>query len=633
MTIKSHMTPDKVAAIARKTYPSGRAANAAQRVYTYCGLWPHELVKGFAPEFWGIKLCDELATLIRLTVEAPDIELDDVLKRLEDLASKHDGPASMRLNRADVADVRTWLRLEKGVDTNQPRPSSGNTVPQRVDEQSGAQSQAEPEIHAEIIVDPHGPNDIDSDSSSSDETEVDEEATEDETVIIDGEQNELSNNQATPKISSNEPIAMLFHAEPRSTTFTQVSSFSSRDLARPNAQPSIVTSTNPAKASSTQNERVNDMLNAHYQESVRKAALSSRVLNHYNRSKAPTASRPPRNSESFGRPPDKANQGEPPSIKASPLKPESQATKSPIARPKSTAEAALTIASRERLLATPAKAVPDKINAQPTHPIVLHAHQGESNRQGRAALERLTTDAAPKASPASRLSLVDTNQREPANVAVSVRSDGHSSISSTGSDSIPAVPRPRRNIKLPSRYVDDAPLSAVSSRKRPTEHISPSTSETRTMLPTKSSFQLSEGINASSSTDSGPQSSSDHSSLPSLKPSWPGVLQRNATAANPSSQSMLRQNSLPSVALSSQSASRNTPLIITETSPRMVPDQRVQSPNATMARKGSWETVGHPPVKKQKVTDAMAPSILADGTFDFDGTLVSFSDDIRIPFY
>ncbi|KAM0193809.1 hypothetical protein ACHAPI_007465 [Fusarium lateritium] len=109
-------------------YPTERAQRAAQRIHKACGLWPADFAKGFGPESWSVQLTAELSVLIELAVGAKDVQLEEVRQRLKTLTAKHIRSDHQRLLRSDIAKVRDWLRDDKGVDTNRPRPSTGNMV-------------------------------------------------------------------------------------------------------------------------------------------------------------------------------------------------------------------------------------------------------------------------------------------------------------------------------------------------------------------------------------------------------------------------------------------------------------------------------------------------------------------------
>ncbi|KAM0229049.1 hypothetical protein ACHAP5_011777 [Fusarium lateritium] len=109
-------------------YPTERAQRAAERIQKACGLWPADFARGFGPESWSVQLTAELSVLIELAVGAKDVQLEEVRQRLKALTAKHIRSDHQRLLRSDIAKVRDWLRDDKGVDTNRPRPSTGNLV-------------------------------------------------------------------------------------------------------------------------------------------------------------------------------------------------------------------------------------------------------------------------------------------------------------------------------------------------------------------------------------------------------------------------------------------------------------------------------------------------------------------------
>ncbi|KAF4987974.1 hypothetical protein FGRMN_10022 [Fusarium graminum] len=144
----------KASAPSSTDYPTERARRAAERIHKACGQWPADFAKGFGPEAWSVQLTTELSVLIELTVAASGVHLEEVRLRLRALTAKHIRSDHQRLLRSDIAKVREWLRLEKGVDTRRPRPSTGNMIEddQVEDEEEANETEQETDEELEIIA-------------------------------------------------------------------------------------------------------------------------------------------------------------------------------------------------------------------------------------------------------------------------------------------------------------------------------------------------------------------------------------------------------------------------------------------------------------------------------------------------
>ncbi|UZP43233.1 hypothetical protein NXS19_011049 [Fusarium pseudograminearum] len=187
-------------------YSAERAAIAARRVFLFSGKWPHELVKDHSPHIWNVKLSEEFATLVRLSVESHKVELRNVLQRLKEITLKHPNEETKCLNRDDISEVRDWLRTE-GVDSHPrfPRISAGE---EDRNDANGVPSVAASAIRAGTA----NFSDITSDSSldfnyySSD----DEEANESSTIQIKSEDD-------APVAPRPNPVTRPFSSNPSSS--------------------------------------------------------------------------------------------------------------------------------------------------------------------------------------------------------------------------------------------------------------------------------------------------------------------------------------------------------------------------------------------------------------------------------
>jgi hypothetical protein len=653
------MTPEEVVAFVRGKYSPGRAANAAKRVRSYCGKWPHELVKGFCPAAWGIKISEEFATLIRLATE--NDELRTVLQRLKVLALKHDGPNSNKcINRQDIFKVRDWLR-EKGIDTNPPRLSSGNATTRPSadddDEHNAREARAESIVHAEIVAKPHGYDDDSSDSSSDgdDETVLDDQATEDDETAV---REEDIPPKSQDKSTRTTLITKFFPPSPQPSSITESRSSASRPLARSHAQTRSTTSSDSVQSPPSRHDRVNESVNAHFQNSVRKVAMAGRTSTNTSRSKPevssnPVSPQPDSTTSNIG--PNSAGEAGPsatsstttpnsqaisssnkaapqpqvpaqtsqhressgngveqltgatqhvPSTATKATRPDIHAASSTIPRPKTTpAKPASTpnepppsIRLREPASTTGARFVLATEGADESQPVSLYSYLDSSTDHHRTTPTQPSENTSPSASTNPRVS----------SSSVPGRSDARSG--STSSNSTPATARPRRNIQPPSRHVHDLPLSALAdrdgSRKRPRESESSVTSETS--RPTTSSSQAVPRNNSVSNAASYSQAALNSS---------------NAFELNPS-QTQRRTNSLPSAAPPFQAAGRNIHRPNTASLSQTVPSGGVPSSNTMPRQMNSSETAEHRPAKRQRCTDTSEPSISSNGTLDFDATLV-----------
>lgn len=233
-------------------YSAERAAIAARRVFLFSGKWPHELVKDHSPHIWNVKLSEEFATLVRLSVESHKVELGNVLQRLKEITLKHPNQEPKCLNRDDISDVRAWLRTE-GVDSHPrfPRRSAGG-VP------LGASA---------IRAGTAAFSDITSDSSldfnyySSD----DEEANDSSTIQIKSEDD-------APVAPRPNPVTRPFSSNPPSSRASEPGPSASQPPSRSNARTGTTPSSNTVPSTPL---RVSDSVNAHFQESLRRAAMTN----------------------------------------------------------------------------------------------------------------------------------------------------------------------------------------------------------------------------------------------------------------------------------------------------------------------------------------------------------------------
>ncbi|KAM0354793.1 hypothetical protein ACHAPU_000615 [Fusarium lateritium] len=192
----------KASALSTTDYPTERARRGAERIYQACGQWPSDFAKGFGPEAWSVQLTTELSVLIELTVAAKGVQLEEVRLRLKALTAKHIRSDHQRLLRSDIAKVREWLRVDKGVDTKRPRPSTGNMIEddQVEDDEDADETEQESEEEMEIIA-----KGIEVDGGEYDE---DDELTEEESETSAGKEKEIRDSE-THEISSDSELSSV----------------------------------------------------------------------------------------------------------------------------------------------------------------------------------------------------------------------------------------------------------------------------------------------------------------------------------------------------------------------------------------------------------------------------------------
>ncbi|KAG8668140.1 hypothetical protein FPOAC1_007511 [Fusarium poae] len=256
-------------------YPGPRASSAAQRVHYYCGKWPHELLGRFEPAIWVERLSDEFATLVRLTVKSPQVQLEDVIQRLKDLARGHPYDGAKYVNRQDIATIRESLRKE-GVDVSHYRRRSRNSAGEDYDYgddslviKSGSEDAV---VIAETPFDSEDLGDNLSDFENEfhiGETEHEEQST--------NEDNQASTHQnhshaTTPVRQNTHPVARSAPSEPSSTRMGEHHTPASQPLAQLGTTPS----TNRVQSPSDR-FRASDATNTHFRESLRRRTMASSV--------------------------------------------------------------------------------------------------------------------------------------------------------------------------------------------------------------------------------------------------------------------------------------------------------------------------------------------------------------------
>ncbi|KAM0493229.1 hypothetical protein ACHAP8_009413 [Fusarium lateritium] len=281
-------------------YPGPRAASAAQRVHYYCGKWPHELLGSFEPVNWVERLSEEFATLIRLTVKSQKYQLADIIKKLKDLAREHPYDGAKYVNRQDISTVREWLRKE-GIDALHCRRRSRNSGDYEADDSIVIKSGSEdPAMIAETPFDSDDSDDALSDFENDFDmggTEQNEEAS--------NEQNQTSTNQihsnaATPVRQNTQPVTRSAPSKP-STRAGGNQTPASQPLAQP-----VTTPSNRVQSPSDR-FRANEVINGHFQESLRRRTMASSVSRSGPSSQPPSASRADRTHHNPSTPVERSN--------------------------------------------------------------------------------------------------------------------------------------------------------------------------------------------------------------------------------------------------------------------------------------------------------------------------------------
>ncbi|KPA37503.1 hypothetical protein FLAG1_09684 [Fusarium langsethiae] len=662
-------------------YSPGRAASAARRVYSYCGEWPHELIKGFSPLTWGVKISEEFATLIRLAAESPKIQLSQVIQRLKYLTLRRKGQNGIKcLNRTDVSKARDWLR-QKGIDTYPPRLPNENTTTQLTsDEEDGDEDDARrfregSEVGSVIVARNSDDNNDSSDSSSDgDETILDDAATEDDEIAI-SEQNKLSTSQTksngtTPVGPNTQPISRFFPSKISTASVSEPRSSASQLLGGLNGQPRTTPSPNPAQ-SSPNRHRVIESVNAHFQESIRRAAMAGRD-SWTKPQDVTTADKPPTTPSSSVARPESVVQVEPPvvpsratpsnQVKPSPSRPavtepdvrvetcrhtmsldrdkvrqttnsesrhepstmksspklNSQVSNGPIPKPKSTPAVAASSSNippsptgrHKSASTTTARFVPVMRDEAESQSVALHTHLDRSSNRCMTAPTHSYKNPSPSAA---------ADKGVPSTPAPS-RSDAQSGISSTRSSSTPITTRPRRNIKPPSRHIHDLPLSALAnrdiSRKRPLESDTPVTSKAPEQPAALSASQTARGTTTVPTDASPSQVALTNNSAPVAVSST-----RDVFELNPNLQAIRKTKSMSSIEPPSQIATKNASRANTASLSQPIPTYDTQSCNAIPKQASSSETVENRPAKRHRSNDTKEPSTSSNGILDFDATL------------
>ncbi|QPC80326.1 hypothetical protein HYE68_011078 [Fusarium pseudograminearum] len=571
-------------------YSAERAAIAARRVFLFSGKWPHELVKDHSPHIWNVKLSEDFATLVRLSVESHKVELGNVLQRLKEITLKHPNEDPKCLSRDDISEVRAWLRTE-GVDSQPrfPRRSAGA--------EDGNDANGVPSVGASMIpAGTSGFSDIASDSSldfdyySSD----DEEADEPSTIRIKSE-------DEAPVAPRPNPVTRPFSSNPSSSRASEPGPSASLPPSRPTARTGTTPSSNTAPSTPL---RVSDSVNAHFQESLRRAAMtnsasrprpqaspSRSVARPNNTSQAgpstpsrttpnhqaspslnrPAASEPRRDASSDRSQVNQSTQNtsqQQPSATVNPTRLNAQASNNPVPRALNTPVAS---ASSSNVASSPTRArEPRSATNLRTAPITdvptgsaLHRLDGSFDSY-RTTSTHARGNASSSASLETGISGISTPNRP----------DVLSNVGSTNSNSTPTTARPRRDTQPPTRQTHDLPLSAVLnpdvSRKRPLESTTPVTYQT---LERPGASSTAPGTNLGSSNERPPQAGTG-----------------NTTRVNAAS--------------SSQPA----------------PTSRTQAPNATPTQTNCSWTIGNAR-KRQRLNDPTGRSISLDDISDFDATL------------
>ncbi|CEF88551.1 unnamed protein product [Fusarium graminearum] len=568
-------------------YSAERAAIAARRVFLFSGKWPHELVKDHSPHIWNVKLSEEFATLVRLSVESHKVELGNVLQRLKEITLKHPNEEPKCLNRDDISQVRAWLRTE-GVDSHPrfPRRSAGgedgndaNRVP------SGAASA--------IRAGTAAFSDITSDSSldfnyySSD----DEEANESSTIQIKSEDD-------APFAPRPNPVTRPFSSNPSSSRASEPGPSASQPPSRPNARTGTTPSNNTAPSTPL---RVSDSVNAHFQESLRRAAMTNSASRPRPQASPSRSVARPNNTSQAG--PSTTPSRTTPSHQASPSLNRTSATEP--RRNASSDRSQVNQSTQSTSQQQPSATInPPRLNAQASNnpvpralntPVTSASSSNVASSPTRAREPRSTTNLrpapitdVPTGSALHRLDgSFDTYRHARGNASSSAsletgissvstpnRPDVLSNVGLTSSNSTPATARTRRDIQPPTRQTHDLPLSAVLnpdlSRKRPLE---PTTQVTYQTPERPGVSSAATGTNSGSSNERPPQAGTG-----------------NATRVNTAS--------------SSQPA----------------PTSRTQAANAIPAQTNCSWTIGNAR-KRQRLNDPTGRSISLDDISDFDATL------------
>ncbi|CEI70666.1 hypothetical protein FVEN_g847 [Fusarium venenatum] len=268
-------------------YPGPRAASAAQRVHYYCGKWPHELLGSFEPVTWVERLSDEFATLIRLTVKSRKFELGDIIKRLKDLAREHPYDGAKYVNRQDISTVREWLRKE-GIDALHYRRRSRNSPGEgdyEADDSIVIKSGSEdPVIIAETPFVSDDSDDVLSNFENDfdmGETEQDGEASNEHNQAL---TSQIHSSAATPARQNTRPVTRSVPSEP-STRAGNHQTPASQSLAQ-----TVTTPSNRAQSPSDR-FRANEVINGHFQGSLRRRTMASSVSRSGTSSQPQSASR------------------------------------------------------------------------------------------------------------------------------------------------------------------------------------------------------------------------------------------------------------------------------------------------------------------------------------------------------